>query len=198
MDSIWRPVGDQPPGVYWRRRFVALAIIVLAIIVLYYLIRGALHEEETGPTPGPSESPSPAPSVDLSGQPSCGVADLIVDLSPTTRDFSGPAMPTFKATVTQVGLDDCALNPRSDQTALLITSGSDRIWSNTDCAETLIDSPSMLLQPNETVTLTVTWPRIRSNESCQIGLPLPLPGTYHAALTLNGVESTDAVFTLND
>lgn len=198
MDGIRSPIGDLPPEVYWRRRFVALAIFILACVVLYYLIRGGLSGEDSTPTPDPSPSPSASPSIDLSGEASCGVADLNIDLAPTTRDFPDAIMPTFQATVTHVGLEDCVLSPRSPTTSLLITSGSDRIWSNLDCAETLMDSPSMLLSPNGTVTLTATWPRIRSNESCQVGLPHPLPGTYHALLILNGVNSDDAVFTLSD
>jgi hypothetical protein len=46
--------------------------------------------------------------------------------------------------------------------------------------------------------VSLDWPRIRSNESCSAGLPAPRPGTYHAIVTIDGVESSDATFTLSD
>ncbi len=200
MNAIRHPIGDQPPEVYWRRRLIALAFVVLAGIVLYYLVKGTFGSGEPTATPTASTSPSvsASPSVSIAGVNACGVGDLLIDLSPTTRDFPDPGLPIFQAVVTHTGLEDCVLDPQSTSTALLITSGSDRIWSNLDCAQGALKGTSVLLSPDETVTLTAEWPRIRSNESCAVGLSTPLPGTYHALLTLHGVKSTDAVFTLSD
>ncbi|MCJ7827177.1 MAG: hypothetical protein MUP36_02925 [Demequinaceae bacterium] len=200
MEAIRHPVGDLPPEVYWRRRVIVLAFGVLALVVLYYLLKSAFDGGEPGPSPTPDVTPSvsPSPSESFSGEPPCGVADLLINLSPISRDFPDPGIPSFQATVTHTGLADCVLDPRAPETELLITSGSDRIWSNLDCAQSVLDGTSLLLSPNETVTLTAGWPRIRSDESCSLGLQIPLPGTYHALLTLQGVESTDAVFSLSD
>jgi len=192
VDSIRRPVGDLPPEVYWRRRLVVFAILILAVVVLYYLIRGALSDDDSEPTPAPSPSPSASTST------ACGVADLLIDLSPTSRYFGAAEFPSFEATVTHKGLAECVLNPQAPGTQLLITSGPDRIWSSADCGDAVFDEPPILLAPNQTVTLTTTWPRLRSNESCQAGLNAPLPGTYHSVLTLGGAESSDGVFTLNE
>jgi hypothetical protein len=181
-----------PPEVYWRRRVVALAALLLAGVVLYYLIRGALSGDDSEPTPTPSPSPSTSTST------ACGVADLLIDLSPTNRYFGAAEFPSFEATVTHKGLAECILDPQAPGTELLITSGADRIWSSADCGDVVFDDPSIVLAPDQTVTLTTTWPRIRSNESCQSGLNTPLPGTYHSLLTLGGAESSDGVFTLSE
>jgi hypothetical protein len=202
MDSIRQPIGELPPEVYWRRRIVTLAFVVLALVVLYYLIKGAVGGDEPGATPGPSVSPtaSTSPDVSITGVAACGVGDLLIDLAPTTRNFPDPTLPTFQATVTSTGLADCLLDPQAADAELLITSGSDRIWSNLDCAQAALDGAPVLLSPDETVTLTAEWPRSRSNESCQTGLPEPRSGdyTYHARLTLHGVESTEATFSITD
>ncbi|MBN2177416.1 MAG: hypothetical protein JW722_07145 [Demequinaceae bacterium] len=200
MEAIRHPIGDLPPEVYWRRRIITLAFGILAIVVLYYLVKSAFDGGGDEPAPGPSVSPSvsPSPSEILAGESPCGVADLLIGLAPTSRYFSDPSLPSFDVTVTHTGLADCVLDPDTAGTELLITSGSDRIWSNLDCAESLFDDPSVLLSPNEMVTLTAKWPRIRSDESCSAGLPIPAPGTYHALLTLQGAKSGDAVFSLSD
>lgn len=200
MDSIRQPIGDLPPEVYWRRRFIALGLVILAIIVLFYLIKGAFGGDDPTVTPRASAHPlaTVSPTASVTGVATCGVGDLLIDLAPTTRDFPFPGFPTFQVTVTHTGLEDCKLDPQSTDASLLITSGSDRIWSNLDCAQGVLVGNSVLLSPDEKVTLTAEWPRIRSNESCAGGLSSPLPGTYHALLSLHGVESTDAVFSLSN
>ena len=199
METLRHPVGELPPEVYWRRRLVAGAFLLLAILVVFFLIKAATSGPTKTPSPGPSDTPSvtATPSPGIADVRACGVADLIIDLAPTTRDFASPTSPTFHATVTQKGLTACVLDPATTGTELLVTSGSDRIWSNLDCAQPLLSGTPVALAPNQTADLTAEWPRIRSNASCGSGLPAPLPGTYHATLTVDGVTSTSATFTLS-
>jgi hypothetical protein len=204
MDPIRHPIGDLPPKVYWVRRLVALAFVILAAIVLFYLVKAAFSGDEPGATPsqGTGPSSSASPTVSITGVAACGVGDLHIDLDTTTTNFPYPDLPIFEATIIQTGLAECVLHPQAADVELLITSGPtasrERYWSNLDCAQTLFDDSSLLLSPNETVMLTTEWPRIRSNESCQTtGLPLPGAGFYHAILTLHGVESNDAAFSIS-
>jgi hypothetical protein len=55
----------------------------------------------------------------------------------------------------------------------------------------------LLLQPSQSDTLPLTWNALRSNATCDSGLPEPgRPGTYRATATIAEVVSEDAVFKL--
>jgi hypothetical protein len=81
---------------------------------------------------------------------------------------------------------------------VLVTSGSDRIWSSLDCAVEGADGSErmLLLAQGAQEAAGVPWARVRSDETCTAGLPEPRAGTYHAIATLVGAQSADLVFTL--
>ena len=202
MDGIQRPVGDLPTEVYWRRRVVAVGLLILAALVLYYLIKPLFGSPEATPTPVPTPTPTPSASaaVDLTTARECGLADLTILVAPSPRDFPAGSIPLFNVTITHTGFTDCVLDTAAEDAQLLVTSGSDRIWSNLDCPGGDLFAPNLeLLSPDDTRSLTATWPRIRSDEQCSTTLPAPgAPGTYRAVLTLQGVEAEVAVFTLSN
>jgi hypothetical protein len=216
MDGMTRPVGELPPEIYWRRRLLSGAFVVLAILVLYYLLHSlfgggtatptgpyasASPSVTTGSHPGVSTNASPtstaAPTIDLAGIRKCGSADVTIVLTPTARDWPGTNEPTFKGAVRQNATTPCVLDTAATGAELLITSGSVRQWSNLDCATApLMTAQKILLKPNDTATLDVTWPRIRSENGCPTTLKAPGSGTYRAALTVQGITSDQAVFAL--
>lgn len=211
MEGLKRPVGDLPPEVYWRRRLVAGAFAVLALLVLYYLIRslfasgdGATPDaSSTSPTPQVSSSPgvivNPSSTVDLSAVRACGADDISIVLTASTHDWAGSTEPTFDGTVTQVATTPCVLDTSDAKAELLVTSGSVRQWSNLDCdSDTLLTPQQILINPGETAVVSATWPRVRSADGCPTGLPAPGPGTYRATLTVQGIQSDQAVFALTD
>jgi hypothetical protein len=210
MEGLRHPVGELPPDVYWRRRVTILAFAVLAILVIFFLLKAAFASDDQTTKPGPSSTssgipsglPSASPNSSVSTSPgdirACGTGDLSIDLAPTTRDFAGPALPSFNATVTQTGLTSCVVDTTATGSELLVTSGSDRIWSSKDCLSGALPLQQVVLAPDESRVIQVNWSRIRSNESCAANLPSPRAGTYHAVLTLAGVDSSTTTFTLSD
>jgi hypothetical protein len=217
MDGMTRPVGELPPEIYWRRRLVSGAFVVLAILVLYYLIHSLFGGGTPAPTsphvsgspsvttgshPSVSTSKGPAtsaagPAVDTTGIRKCGSADVTIVLTPTSRDWPGTSQPTFKGAVRQNAATQCVLDTAATGAELLITSGSVRQWSNLDCATApLMTAQKIVLKPNDTATLDVTWPRVRSDTGCPKGLQAPGSGTYRATLTVQGITSDQAVFAL--
>jgi hypothetical protein len=212
VEGLKRPVGDLPPEVYWRRRLVAGAFAVLALLVLYYLVR-SLFASGDGTEAAPSTSTSttvsstatvdvastPGSTVDLSSVRACGAADVTIILTATTHDWAGSTEPTFDGTVSQVASTPCVLDTSDEKAELLVTSGNVRQWSNLDCDSGALLAPKeILLDPGETAVVSVTWPRVRSADGCPTGLPAPGPGTYRATLTVQGIESDQAVFALRN
>jgi hypothetical protein len=192
---------------------VAGAFLILAILVLYYLVRSLFGGGDGATTPNPSTSVSPgvttsvspgvttsvSPGVDLAGIRLCGADDVTIILTATTRDWPGVTQPTFDGAVRQSATTPCVLDTSATDAELLVTSGSVRQWSNLDCATAPILAPEkLLLQTGGTAILHATWPRIRSAEGCPSALAAPGPGTYRATLTVQGIASDQAVFALTD
>lgn len=223
MDGLARPVGELPPEIYWRRRLVSGAFLVLAILVLYYLVHSLFGGGDGPTTPGPTTSASPgvstsaspgastsaspgatagtssSPTVDLAGIRMCGAADVTIVLTATTHDWSGTTEPSFTGAVRQSAATQCVLDTAASDAELLVTSGAVRQWSNLDCAKTpLLTAQKLLLKPGDTATLSTTWPRVRSEDGCPTTLKAPGPGTYRATLTVQGITSDQAVFALTN
>ena len=223
MDGLTRPVGELPPEIYWRRRLVSGAFLVLAILVLYYLVRSLFGGDDGPTTPVPTTSASPgistsaspgvstsaspgttagtsaSPTVDLTSVRKCGAADVTIVLTATTHDWPGTTEPSFTGAVRQSAATQCVLDTAASDAELLVTSGAVRQWSNLDCAKTpLLTAEKLLLKPGDTATLSATWPRVRSESGCPTTLKAPGAGTYRATLTVQGVTSDQAVFALTN
>ncbi len=211
MEGLTRPVGELPADVYWRRRLIAGAFAVLAILVLYYLVRSLFSGGGT-PTPDTSLSPNVStstsvastattsnPTIDLAAVRRCGADDVTIILTPTTHDWAGTTEPTFEGAVSQVGTTRCVIDTSASDVELLVTSGEVRQWSSRDCTtEPALAPKQILLEPGDTAVLETTWPRVRSQDGCPAGLAAPGPGSYRARLTVQGIQSDQAFFSLTN
>jgi hypothetical protein len=190
---------------------VAGAFLILAILVLYYLVRSLFGGGDGAATPSPSKSASPevttsaspgvttsaSPTVGLTGVRLCGADDVTIILTATTHDWPGVTQPTFDGAVRQSATTPCVLDTSATDAELLVTSGNVRQWSSLDCAASPILSPEkLLLRTGGTAILHATWPRIRSADGCPNALAVPGTGTYRATLTVQGIASDQAVFAL--
>lgn len=62
---MFHPVGSQPPSVYWRRRFVALATLVVLVLLIVLTVRAATSGANGAPQAGgrvPATSGAGAPA----------------------------------------------------------------------------------------------------------------------------------------
>lgn len=205
MEGVRTPVGDLPPEVYWRRRFMVLGIIILAIVVTWFLVTspsGTQGNQAGGPqgTPAPtvsvSPSGSPAPTVDVSRP--CTDADVTITATPNPRAFPSGTLPVFDVTISMVSLSPCKLSTTSSGTELLITSGSDRIFSTLDCPDdATINAREFILQPGTNDELfQVTWNRQRSAPGCTTVTATPGAGTYKVDLSIQGIAAEQNRFEL--
>ncbi|MCB2413237.1 hypothetical protein LGT39_10325 [Demequina sp. TTPB684] len=206
MDGLREPVGGQPPEVYWRRRIVAIVGAVLLLVVVYFLWSspGGGDDGEAGVSPNPEDTnatTSPLPSdgatdgTDVSR--ACTASDVSLTATPNPGQFGAGALPVFDVSISHTGNAPCLLDTAAADTELLITSGSDRIFSSLDCpTDATINAREFLLQPGAKETFSVTWSRQRSAPECADVSATPGNGTYHALLTIQGIEAPDTTFQL--
>lgn len=204
MSTILRPVGPQPARVYWLRRAVVVGALVLVVLLMWSMVRGGGGGGDAAADDTPEvEDAAPVtegePTDDEDADPSrtCTGADLTLVVTADAATYAAGANPAFSVRITNTSDSSCTVDAGDATREVLVTSGSDRIWSSLDCVAA--DAPERILllaagQSDEPVS--VPWPRVRSNEQCGDGLPAPRPGTYHVVAKLVGAESQPATFTL--
>ncbi|WP_129336673.1 hypothetical protein [Cellulomonas endophytica] len=218
------PARPLPARVYWVRRAVVLGLPLLLVAVLVVWLatagadpgapeRGGGAEGPAAPAAGgttgdadpagagaaatptaPPPTPSPSPTT-VGGVAVCAPADLAVTLTPAAPEFPAGSDPTFEIGLRNTGDAPCLVDAGEAHRELVLTSGTDRVWSNKDCAPA-DDSRPLLLAADAVDTSTLAWPRERSAAGCPGGLPSPGAGTYALTLRVGGVDAAPAVFTL--
>lgn len=206
MDGLRDPVGGKPPEIYWRRRIVAAIGIVLVVVVIYFLASspGGSTKDGASPNVTPPPSTSANPGAGTGTNPTaatsrtCTSADVQLTLKANPATFAAGALPVFDVGIKQAGPTPCRLDTAATGTELKITSGSDRIFSSLDCPkDATINARQFLLAPAASETFQVTWNRKRTAPQCAAVTAAPGAGTYHAVLTIQGITSSDAAFTLS-
>lgn len=202
MSTILRPTGPQPPRVYWIRRLAVLGALVLVTVLLWSILSpgGEGGEEDSAGDPAETGDVGEEPPADAdpgAGR-TCTAADLQLALATDAQSYVAGLQPVLTLTITNVGATSCTVDAGPASRELLITSGTDRVWSSRDCAADAAEELLLLSPGTASAPIAVTWPVIRSAEGCTEGLPTPgRPGTYHVVATLLGAESEDVTFTLD-
>ena len=205
MSSVLRSLDPQPRWVYLLRRTLVAVGLVVALVLAFVLIRaitGGAGDDEPETPPETSETPAPETEADgdadAGAAAACEAADLQLALTSDATTYAAGANPTFTVTISNIGDGSCTVDAGSAAVDVLVTSGSDRIWSALDCAAADAEGAErmLLLTEGAQESAVVAWSRVRSNATCDTGLAAPRPGTYHAVASLQGASSGDLVFTL--
>lgn len=96
---MFRPVGSQPPSVYWRRRIIVFGSVVLLVVLLVLTLRAATSGNGATPAAAGTNSATDKPSV-TSSPPRTTVSTKASTVSSpaSTKSSSTPASPTRSAT----------------------------------------------------------------------------------------------------
>lgn len=192
MSTLRNPVGSQPPSVYWRRRlFVLLGLAaVVAIIVLIIVRPGSGQEGRETPSPTPTTSgAASAPPAEAGG--SCNPAVLVIEPVLDKTTYQAGEQPQVSVRVTNTGSAACTLTVGVDQLVFSIVSGSDPIWTSSDCLTT--PEFELELQPGQPISnAPIAWDRTRSApDTCSSSRPAVIAGgaTYRLSVAIGSVES---------
>lgn len=203
MSTVLRGLEPQPRWVYWvRRAVVGLAALLVLVLIWALFLRGdggGGGDDPTGPATEPTTTETePVEEPDTTASRACEAGDLQLALTSDATSYAAGATPTFTVTITNGGGSSCTVDAGTASLEVLVTSGSDRIWSSLDCAVEGAEGAErmLLLAEGAQEAAGVPWSRVRSDATCSTGLPEPRPGTYHAVAKLVGAQSADLVFNL--
>ncbi|MCQ1951738.1 hypothetical protein [Arthrobacter sp. zg-Y238] len=222
MDGMGRqqPAGPRPgprrpsPAVYRRRRLVAGVLAVLLLVGLGFgvaAVIGALTPEKqtvadaTVPSPvltAPAATPAAATKTPKAPKPAatpsesaCPAESVLVTAATDAQVYPAGAAPVLALTVTNTGESACEINVGTSQMEFSVASGSDRIFSSTDCQDGGEDYLKTV-EPGASETANFTWDRNRSAPGCAAVASNPNPGYYVFTARLGEVTSETAVFEL--
>ncbi|MET1035236.1 MAG: hypothetical protein ABWX68_08385 [Arthrobacter sp.] len=204
--------GAHRPGaeVYRRRRIAAVvALVVVAALVIWGIaaLAGLLGGDRpasgtTPPAPGASAPAAPeSPADDEDGDGDAGSAEgcppgaVTVEARTDQSSYGAQENPVLEMTIVNNGDASCALNVGTSQQEFAIVSGSDRIFSTSDCLAEATDV-GVVVEPGQRETARFTWERVRSAPGCKEVAAKPRPGTYVFTAKLGDVASNKASFTL--
>lgn len=205
MSTIRTPTGPHSKSVYWRRRIVVLLVLV-AVIAIIAIIAWPRGGGET-PTPAGGGSPAatgaPTPGATAGGdatQPSappvdgdvCDPKKIDITAETDATTYEAGVNPQLWLTVTSRQTTPCVFAVGTDLQEFRITSGSDAIWSSTDC-QTDPQPYEQLLEPGIPVSTTpITWDRTRSSpDTCDAErAPVGADGaSYHLEVQVGDLVS---------
>jgi len=204
---VFRPVGPLPPGAYWFRRLLVLAlVIVIALVVWWVFVRdsgdadlaAADPEPSATATPSPTQSSSPKPTkTETTGPtaPLCDDEDIAVTVTTNEPTYAAGQEPTFTLSVENISDAKCsrAVGPRALE--LRVSSGGSKIWSSDDCSPGgALDERTIL--PGDSFGQTVQWSRVLSAPDCPTPQEQAPAGDYQVVARNLEIISDPAVFTL--
>ena len=126
---------------------------------------------------------------------SCSSGDIKLTAATDKATYAPAEKPVLEMKIQNTGSEDCTVNVGTSQQEFSIVSGSDRIFSTTDCRTDASDS-DMTVKAGATESAHFTWDRLRSAPGCKDVETKPRPGTYTFSAKLGDVESDKVNFSL--
>ena len=151
--------------------------------------------QETGQAAGPETTPSPSATPEGNG---CEQNLVTVTAATDKSAYADGENPVLTLKVTNGNRVPCEINIGTSQMEFLVTSGSDRIFSSTDCQADATDLVKTI-PPGQSETANFPWPRNRTVQGCAPIEAKPGAGGAYYVFTarLANKTSPKAVFQLN-
>jgi hypothetical protein len=193
-----------PAEIYWRRRLLLLAVLILIAWVGLQLWPGAGDDERpvSAPAPTATSSPTPEPSP-TDGTTTVALAANSKACDPESIRIT-PSVPDGQKTREPVDIDltigststkPCTFTESSSQLLVVISAGKTAIWDSTVCKAPLIKE-DVNLSPGWSTIVPVEWSGRGSGPACSKKEGWATPGRYTVQIGTLGGEPGKARFTL--
>jgi len=211
VSSVLRPVGGQPPGVYWRRRLLLLAVLVVVLLILGRAC-GVLGGSDSTSTPTPSvtststATPKPTskptatatPTAKPTATTAAGICkDSQVRVFATAEDDQNPVGGPVRVRFVVATDSDtkCLRDIGPAANGVVITSEGRRIWSSDDC--TPGGEPNVRpISKSAPYAVTVSWQGDVSRPGCPTARPKAPASSYSVTGRNGDVTGAPNTFTL--
>jgi hypothetical protein len=183
--------GRQSQSVYLRRRIAVVGVLVVIVVVIILIVARPGSGKPTA-----ANTHTPTGHTQVAKAPACKASDIQVIAVTDATSYAAGVDPMLSLSITNTGASACSFKDGSDVQKYVITSGTDDIWSSTDC-QTGAESNVSTLKPGVSVKSSpFAWKRVRSNASdcAATNPPQVVAGgaSYHLTVTVNGVTSSTA------
>src|SRR5215510_15093624 len=91
MSSLLRPVGHLPASVYWFRRGLVLAVLVVLLVLVLRLFNGGGQDPQNAAATDPQQDPTSAPPVTPTATPASTPTPTATETPTQTPAKSKPA-----------------------------------------------------------------------------------------------------------
>lgn len=213
------PNGPLPPEIYWRRRALAIGVIVVALALVIWLVtlvaRGgdssgdteaaattssssttATTSSASSSTSETSESATPTTDPDEPVAEPCTDQSLALKVTVGQPTYRVGDQPGFGTVITNISTSACARDLGAGPQFLVYTlDGQRRLWASDDCNP---DGPPEMktLKAGEQLSYKGTWFGTTSQPECA-GDRLPVPaGAYMVVAQLGAIRSAAEPFNL--
>ena len=193
-----------PAEIYWRRRLVLLAVLILIAWLSLQFWPGADDDERpvSAPVTTATSSPTPAPA------PADGTTTVALAAGSKVCDPESvritPSVPDGQKTRGSVDIDltisstsktSCTFNESTSDLLVVISAGKTAIWDSTVCKTPLI-TEDVTLSPGWSTVVPVEWSGRGSGPACSKKEGWATPGTYKVEIGTLGGEPGKTKFTL--
>ena len=193
MSTLRNPVGPQSSQTYWRRRFlVLLGIIAVIIVVVLIVVRPGADAPAGDTKPTNTTSAKPTASTTPVEGAACAPANLVLTAVTDKDSYAAGEQPQIGLTLQNTGAASCTTNLGSTQQELIITSGSEKIWTSKDCQTGAVDTEVTIAAKETKSTPTIPWDRTRSSTTtCNAQRNAVIAGgaSYHLSVKVGDLTS---------
>lgn len=208
MASLIDPVGPEGRGVYWRRRLVLCALVLLVVFGLAKACTGGNDSAATADgdpvasasdttSPSPSKEPTASSTPTMSSAPvlPCKDSDVLVTARPSKENYAVGDTVNITYVVSTKGDVRCKRDVGGAADEVRVVSGSSIIWSSDYC------SPGgkkdvRTIGPDDAFSVLVAWNGDVTSADCPDD-KLPAPAGTYQVLGRNGaVFGPSATLTL--
>ena len=219
------PVGELAPSVYWRRRGLLLATLLLAGVTVYALFfrgggggppaggqtfsgsghSGSGHSGSGGSGSGHGGSAGTSHSASTTGTTeaasstttalACAPNQLTIAAASSAASYPAGAKPTVAIVVTNKGPAPCVQDLSDSQIELRVYNGSARVWGSHDCLIQPGTAPATL-PVGQPIRREIQWSGLSSQPACAGTRTRVAAGRYTLFAYLSGRQGSTSTFTL--